>query len=245
MIPKSELPYIEWADDAGAVQRIYADTVENEQLSLAATVTTFPVENGGAKTDNIYPEQRLVTLKMFFSATPIRGDLAPTKGELAEVEVQIPPAPKRSLFTPGGLTAAAESIFSSEPAFPKTLTALRFGEPFNVQRYVTEIFDTLVANSTLVTIRGRLATLENMAIKTADIVETAENGDGVSVDLAAAQIQFVSSDVAVAIPIPSEVRAQKPKDSGAKGTEEHTGKGASVGKAAANSAGITAAGSGE
>lgn len=214
MIPVEDLPYIEWTEDSGATSRVYADVVTAESVSFPATVTLQAVETGSKISDHYLPDPIPVKATLYFSGSPIRGDLDPDNvGALRNHGISLPDYPPgASIFTPGGLTNAARNLFgASEAASVRSYQALSFdkdpGRLSAVLQKLRELRDAHV----LITIGTTVGVYDNMAMRDIGCERSPEDGDSGAITLDLIQISTVSSDVAVAVPLPLEPRAQAPK----------------------------------
>ncbi len=250
-----DLPYLEWTDPkSGAVSRIYADVITRESANLAAVVSKHAVEVGANITDHYRKDNETVSVEYYFSGSPIRGDLDPGNPGANEVkELKYPPAPDNGapILTPGGLTQAAvggiTNLLGLGPApLPKTLTVLAFDEqPKRVQQTI-ETVRALQANGILVTVKTSFGRFEDCGIISASPERSPEDGDGGRIKFELEQLRFVSSDIAIALPLPEEPRAIPKKSSSSAGTDAvDSGSGkSSTFKKITDSAGLTRPGSG-
>lgn len=228
MRPVDELPYLEWTEDSGEVRRIYADVWKQEEITLPAEVTKHAVESAVKITDHYRKDTRTVRVELFFSGSPIRGDLDPEfEGETRAIQISYPEWPRPPLFSPRGLTQAVESAVGLAPAgqsLPRSISVLQFSQPpAQRHRKALELIDRLQTEGILLTVGGSMLRLESLAVVSCIGHRDETSGDGGSIALDLDQITFTASDVAVAVPLPLEVRAQ-PKKAGAAGsTTEVTG----------------------
>jgi len=228
--PKNLLPYIEWDNFIGLAQRLYADVMPGVTIDLDADVTEHPVESGGVVVDNYRTLPEVVTMELFFSNTPTRGDLV-TPGARAQTKrLEYPPGPGgASLLTPGGLTAAASAGVASAlgmgESLPKSYQAtIAFDFPSNRSVQAFEIIQELRADATLVRARTTLGILDQLLIKNAKFSRTHESGDGTYLALELRRVRFATSEETVALPIPEEPRGNlKNGNIGAQGTEAISG----------------------
>lgn len=229
MIPLSDLPYLEWTDpDSGATSRIYADTIKSESANLPAVVTKHAVETGANITDHYRKDLETVRLVMFFSGSPIRGDLDPDSPGTVQPKTLTYPASQgggASIFTPGGLTQAVGGALSSALGIgpappPKQMNVLAFDSPPKPLQKVIEKVRDLQTRGILVTVRTTVGPFENCAIETCEISRQPEHGDGGDVTFSVSQVRSVSSDIALALPLPAEPRGIPKKTAGVSGTAD-------------------------
>jgi hypothetical protein len=250
----SELPYIEWTEpDSGEVERLYADVITSESANLAAVVTKHAVEKGAAITDHYRKDNETVSIEMFFSGSPIRGDLDPNNpGSVQSRPLNYPPnqASGAPIFTPGGLTQAVGSAIGGAlgfgpPALPSDMNVLVFDSPPSKRlQTVVEKIRNLQARGLLVTVKTTFGPFENVGITNAQPSRKPEDGDGGRIQFELEQMNFVTSDVVTAIPLPEEPRALPKKTNSASGTSATEGSQSSALKAITDSIGLTTPGSG-
>lgn len=63
--------YLSWTDASGATATLIFDLVESEEWSRSSEVSQNPVEQGANITDNVRPQNRKCTLKVFATNEPI------------------------------------------------------------------------------------------------------------------------------------------------------------------------------
>lgn len=220
MKPLSALPYIEWTEDDGSIDRIYADVVTDEAGGLPADATDFPIEKGITASDNYRKGPESFRLKMTFSGSPIRGDLdSENAGSAQDAKLTyrpFPPGPP--LYTPGGATKAVEglvgSLFGGSDGPPQSMRALQFDDPpFNRFEKILNQIRRFQSGGILVTIKSTFGRFENMAILDANPHRSAETGDGAELDLDCKELRFISSETSIGAPLPAEPRGQ-PKKTG-------------------------------
>lgn len=249
-----DLPYIEWTEpDSGAVERLYADIITSESANLPAVVTKHAVEKGASITDHYRKDNETVSIEMFFSGSPIRGDLEPNNpGTVQSRPLNYPPnqASGAPIFTPGGLTQAIGSAVGGAlglgpPALPTAMNVLVFDSPPSKRfQTVVEKIRNLQARGILVTVKTTFGPFENVGITNANPNRKPEDGDGGRMQLELEQMNFVSSDIVTAIPLPEEPRAIPKKTNSASGTTATEGSQSSALKAITDKIGLTTPGSG-
>lgn len=251
MIPISQLPFIEWTEPAsGEVKRLYADVMLAESANLPAVVTEHAVETGSVITDHYRKEPESASIKMYFTRTPLRGDLDPeSPGATKHFPFVFPPYPPGPpLYTPGGATAAIAgaigSIFGGGPSQPSGYDALAFDNPPTRFEKSIELVRRFQTEGILCTFSTTFASFENMAILLCTPHREEDGSAAGILDFEAKQIHFVTSDIALAVPLTAEPRGQKKGSNSANGADSVDGQEASVAKAGLNKAGITTAGSG-
>ncbi len=229
MRPVDELPYIEYEPESGGTVRLYADAWKSEGLKFPALVTEHAVETGSTISDHYLPQPITGRVQLFFSESPIRGDLDPEfQGRIKQQDLNTPEYPVLTpLFTPRGLTSGAINAVSGllglgGPGLPKSFSAMAFDTPPNRLRKTLQTLVELREKRTLVTVGFSILRVENLAIVEANIERNAESGDGGEIVLDVAQIQFTQTDVAVAVPLPLEPRGQTKKSANAGGTTPMT-----------------------
>ncbi len=245
MRPLSELPYIEWTTEAGEAKRIYADVWRSEEVSLPAVITQHAVESSAKVSDHYRKDPRTQTVELYFSGSPIRGDLDPENpGRERAVQLDYP----GEYRGPSGLRAVTEGVKSlfggGAPALPPSVSVLQFAQPpaGRLAKVLTQL-DAL-QGKTLITVGGSMLRLENMGIANARGHRDDASGDGGTVALELEQVTFTKSDVAVAVPLPIEARAQPKKNANSGDPSKVEGPKSSAAKKLTDSAGITDAGSG-
>lgn len=251
MIPLSQLPYIEWTEPAsGEVKRLYADVMQSEQAHLPAIVTDHPVETGSVITDHYRKEPESVSIKMYFTRNPIRGDLDPdSPGVVKHVHLDFPSYPPGApLYTPGGATKAIGGLLTSllggRDKQPEGFDALTFANPPTRFEKSIDLVRRFQTEGILCTFGTTFALFQNMAILMATPHREDDGSAAGVVDFEAKQVRFVTSDTALAVPLTVEPRAQKKGSNSANGADGIDGEEASVAKAGLNKAGVTTAGSG-
>lgn len=222
----SALPYIEWVEDDGSTDRIYADVVTDEAANLPADATDFPVEKGITVTDNYRKAPEQFRLKMVFSGSPIRGDLdSENIGDKSNVKLTYRPFPDGPpLYTPGGATKAITGLIGAgvnaltgggSDGPPQTIRALTFDDPpFNRFEKILNQIRRFQSEGILVTIKSTFGRFENMSILDAQPHRSDSTGDGAELDLDCKELRFVSSESSIGAPLPKEPRAL-PKKTGA------------------------------
>ena len=225
MRPVSDLEYIEYELDSGELRRIYADSWEREDYTASATITQQAVESGSKITDHYKPDPLSFKISLVFSGSPVRGDLDPDNvGFNGEQEIDVPQYPPGpSIFTPRGLTVAAEGLvgkaigLQASPDVPRTFYGMSFAEdPGRVEKVYRELLEIRAARR-LLTVKTTIDIFDNMAIRDMPHARTADDGDSGTITLDLLQLEFVQSDVAVAVPLPLEPRAQAPKNANSGG----------------------------
>jgi hypothetical protein len=208
------MPYLEWTSDAGDVRRLYADVWKQEEVTLSATVTQHSVETGSKPTDHYRKEPESIRVELFFSNTPLRGDLDEDfPGEVRNLSLTYKPYPSGGLIGPAALTALANSLLGTGGRYtpPSSVSVLRFDRPVDRWRKAIELIREWQTKGTLITVGSTMGRFESMAIPEGRPMRSVETGDGCSVSLEFLQVSFVSSDVAVAVPLVLEPRAQSKK----------------------------------
>lgn len=231
----ADLPYIEWTEpDTGELVRIYSDVVEDEAPNYPAVVTDHPVEVGSKITDHYRKDYETLKIKMYFSGSPLRGDLDPDNVAQLQtynlIKGQYPPGPP--FYTPGGLTNLAEGAVGSlvKAVFggaspPTTWQALTFPtDPRKRFRKIVETIKRIQTAGILISVGISFDTVDNMAILNAAPHRSADLGDGFELDLDLKEVRFVTSDITFGAPIPTEPRAIPKKPGGSSGSgSEATG----------------------
>jgi hypothetical protein len=220
---RDELPYIEYPAKSGALVRIYADAWESEDLTASSIVTEHALEDGSIASDHIRPEQVVANVRLFFSETPVRGDLDDkTKGSVQSIPFPVYVYPDLTpLLSPKGVTdavsagvsAVATAIGLGAPAGPTHYQALKFKSAPGRLRSVFAQLMQLRADSALFTLGLSIARLKNCAGLEIKIARTWSDGQDGAIDLAFRQISFVTTKSAKAVPLPLEPRGQPKKDS--------------------------------
>ena len=224
MIALSELPYIEWTDpDTGAVSRIYADAVTDESPNLPAQVSSHAVEKGSKITDHYRKDSESVSITYAFSNAPLRGDLDPDNpGQRSKVALRYEPnkAKGAPLYTPGGLVQGATGAIGGllglgPPPLPKSFDPLTFAGPVDRLSKVTDIVRDLQTRGILVTVKTTVGRFPDCGIL--NFAPKREPGGKASATFELQQLRFVSSDIALALPLPVEPRGLPKKNSSAAG----------------------------
>jgi hypothetical protein len=209
-----DLPYLEWQPEASGTQRLYADLWERDELNADAAITSFAVEDGSLVSDHYVPDPIMFKATLFFSGSPVRGDLDKNHpGAVDTVSLDIPEYPQEFSIR-GGLQALG---ILPGPTVPDTVQALTFASPPGRLREVLNQLLELRAARTLLTVGSSTIRLESMALKHIGLGRTPEDGDSGSIELEFQQVTFTSSDTAVALPLPAQPRAQAPKAANAGG----------------------------
>lgn len=221
--PLDELPYIEWSPPGGGTKRIYADSWVNEEVSASAIITEHAVETGARVSDHYLPDQLAARARLFFSGSPIRGDLdSENAGQVQSVTFPFPEYPNNTpLLTPGGLTNAAEAgigavanalgIGGESP--PPKLKILKFSKnPDRLRRVFAQMLE-LRQKAILMAVGFSTCRIENLAIANVKLARTKDDGDGGGIDFEWKQISFVSTQSAAAVALPLTPRGQLKKDS--------------------------------
>lgn len=227
MRPVDELPYLEFEPDSGGTERIYADAWVSESIQMPALVTEHAVETGATISDHYLPQPIAAKVELFFSDSPLRGDLDPEfRARVTTLPLNVPEYPKLTpLLTPRGLIAGATGAVAgalglSGPSMPTSYSALSFDTPPNRVRKVLQQILDLRESRKLIAVGFSVVRLEDMAIREARIERQSKSGDGGSIVLDLVQVQFTETDVAVAVPLPLEPRGQPKKSANAGGTGE-------------------------
>ncbi len=230
MRPRDQLPYLEW-ESGGVVKRVYADAWESEDFEAACLVTENSVADGARIVDHVIVEPIVLSCRMFFSETPIRGDLDPAhKGKVRVFPLGIPAYPENTpLLSPAGITGKVTGALSAvgeaiglidAPPNPKTASALRFEDPPGRLREFLESLLEQRAKRTLFAVGLSVLRIESLALLNARIARTAADGDSGALDLSFRQLEFVSSETAEALPLPLEPRGQIKKGFDGKAAED-------------------------
>jgi hypothetical protein len=209
--PRDLLPYIEFEPDSGGTTRVYADVVKSEQFSAPALVTEHAVESGSVIADHYLVLPVTGRVVLFFSGSPIRGDLDPNvRGTRRNVPLNIPEYPSGpAVFTPGGLTNAIRNALGAGETLPKSLTALAWDTSPSRLRPALETFLKIREDRKLVAYESSLGRYEQLAFRNVEWQRGADDGDSGDITIDVCQIRFVQSDVAIALPLPLEPRGQK------------------------------------
>lgn len=219
----TDLPYLEWTEPStGELVRIYSDVVKDEAPNYPAVVTDHPVEQGSKIVDHYRKDPETFRLSMYFSGSPLRGDLDPdnpgTQRTFDLIKGQYPPGPP--IFTPGGLTNAVGGLIASgtgaiatalgfgSAAPPTSWQAIAFAtDPRFRFRKIVTLIKRLQTEGILVTVGASFDTVDNMAIINAAAHRSADIGDGFELELDLKEVRFVTSDITFGAPIPVEPRA--------------------------------------
>lgn len=222
MKPLADLPYIEWTESDGSMARLYADVIEAEGLKLPAVVTEHAVEKGANVTDHYRKQLEEGTFTMFFSGSPIRGDLDPDNpGTLSSEELPIKPAKRPSLFGVSNLLnagiGAIGDALGGGTGEPTHMTVLKFARQPKRLDAALELVRRIQTEGILINIKFSFGRAENMGITDASFARKPEDGDGGQLTIDAKQMKFVESDIAKATPLPVEPRALPKKTANADG----------------------------
>jgi len=226
-----DLPFIEWTEpETGSLARIYADVVKDEAPNYPAIVTDHPVEQGSKIVDHYRKDPETFKIVMYFSGSPLRGDLDPDNpgsvNTFKLIKGQYPDGPP--IFTPGGLTNAvgsavgslAKAIGFGGASPPTSWQALSFPtDPRKRFRKIVQLIKRLQTEGILVTVGASFDSIDNMAIMNAAPHRSAELGDGFELELDLKEVRFVTSELTLDAPIPLEPRAQPKKNTGSSGTK--------------------------
>ncbi len=204
--PLDQLPYVEWESDSGATERLYSDNWEREEFGASAAVTAIPVEDGSIMSDHFVLDPVTQKMSMFFSGSPIRGDLDPNhKGAPRESKLTIPEYPPDISLT--GLVKLLP--FVPRETVANTVRALGFdADPGSrLKESLVRLLELRAARK-LVNVGTSVLRLENMAITQIGLGRSADDGDSGVIELSLQQVEFVRSDVGQKLPLPLEPRAQ-------------------------------------
>ncbi len=209
--PRDLLPYIEFEPDSGGTTRIYADVVKSEQFSAPALVTEHAVESGSVIADHYLVLPVTGRVVLFFSGSPIRGDLDPdVRGTRRNVSLNIPDYPSGpAIYTPGGLGNAIRGLLGGGETLPKSLTALAWDTSPSRLRPALETLLKIREDRKLVADESILGRDEQHEYKDVSWQRDENSGDSGDITIDLCQIRFVQSDVAIALPLPLEPRGQK------------------------------------
>lgn len=194
--------------DSGEVIRF--DAVTQETHGITSDITEHPVEKGANVTDHVRSQTDTMTLEVFVSNAPIRGDdhfeLDTQVGAVAPLDLQ-----------PAAFTGIGGTV---DPRLNgKAASVLQFDQPTNFVAEVYRALRELKEGAELLTIVTRLWDYEDMVIKEVSIPRTAAEGDGAKITINFKQVRLVETKI-VAAPVPTEVRGKPAVDKGAKGGKD-------------------------
>jgi hypothetical protein len=217
------LPFIEWEDDSGATQRLYADVLLSEETTLAASVSEHPIEAGADITDHYRPENETVDLVLIFTDSGTRGDLSPNAVGSERLVPLVYPAARQQTdfqkafdtFSPGALVRMGLNTLNPPTPLPTSVKAFAFdAQPSRG----AEAFDTIQQ----IRLGAKICKVSTTIIDFIDMVLTSakilrdDTTDQTKVSVSFQRVRFVQTDVAIALPV--EPRAQKATKAGAQGT---------------------------
>jgi hypothetical protein len=213
------LPFLEWEDDSGSTQRLYADVQLSEETTLPASVSEHPIEAGADITDHYRPENETIDVVWIFSDSGTRGDLSPNAvGSERLVPLTYPAARDADLFqtfSPGGLVRMGLNALNPPTPLPTSVKAFAFdAQP----RRGAEAFDTIQQirlGAKICKVSTTIIEFIDMFLTSAKLIRD-DTTDQTKVSFSFQRVQFVQTDVAIALPV--EPRAQPKKKAGAQGT---------------------------
>jgi hypothetical protein len=213
MRPVDDLPYVEWEPDSGGTTRLYADAWRRESISAPAMVTEHAVESGSIVSDHFLLLPVTAKITLFFSGSPVRGDLDPAvRGEPRQVALNIPAYPEGPpIYSPRGLVSGIKGALGIGGAapLPKSFTALAWDVNPSRLRPAFEQIMKLREDRKLVVVNASVARIPDCAMKEIRIARSEDDGDSGEIEIDLIQFRFVKSDVAIALPLPLEPRGQK------------------------------------
>jgi len=271
---RDDLPYIEYPEESGELKRLYADVQKSEEINLPAEVSEHPVETGAKVADHYRKTSETVTVRLFFSNSPIQSDLTDNVGRRRTFELNVPKPPARPLLSTGAIVGAATGIVGLSGRTPtpsgnplqaiagtglslgaallgrkgqpnNRIEALAFDRPFDRLGDALALVRDLQRRGELITVRTTVDLFENAAIINATFSRDETTGDGGWLELTLKEVRFATADVTFAIPIPAEPRGQTKKHNGkASKGTPVDGPQAGAVKDVLNKTGVTKAGSG-
>ncbi len=195
---------------------IWVDCSVSESHVADSEVTSHPVEDGQAVTDNVRPKADLITLEGVISNTPIEVPQSHADGARLE--------PKSATFTLGapseivGVTgggliggAVAGLVAGALGLTEGGVTGQGFDRPLNRVANVYERLLEIRRNRELIDITTTLRVYESMIMESLQVVRDSEKGAGLFFTATARQVIIVSSELGD-IPDPIVERG-KPKTS--------------------------------
>jgi hypothetical protein len=221
-----DINYIEWSlPGTATLKRIYADAWISEDIDATSTITEHAVETGAKINEHVIVDQLLAKGSLFISGSPLRGDLDPDfTASVQSVPISRPEYPSITpLLSPGGITQAVGAAVNTgltalglgaKDGAPSAATVLKFdADPRGRLRKVYEQLLALRQSSTLVSVGFSVGRIENLALARVHIGRTDKDGDSGTIEVEFAQLNFVSTQSAAAIPLPVKPRAKPKEDS--------------------------------
>lgn len=210
---KDALPFIEFEGVFGQATRFFPDVVLSESSPINVITTDHPVGEGSPVTDHSRREPDTVSMEIFISNHPIRGDLVFPPGVVTPVPLQVATPP----ITPSlnSLAGAAIRSLSSGVTMANLLT---FFQPFDRVKEAFELIQRLGNERPLLTVGLSYAEFPNMIMTSAEPSRDVNTGSGMALQLTFKHIKFVSSEVTFALPLvePKEPRARPKQNEGQK-----------------------------
>src|SRR5687768_3456686 len=212
--PVDQLPYLEFEEDSGTVARIYADVWETEEFTSTVQPTENAVETGARIVDHVIIMPKDFRCRMFFSNSPVRGDLDPESvGTSRAVKIKLPEYPQLTpLLSPGGLTQAvgagisaglsAIGLGSNGPGLPDRVMVLTFTAPPNRPQRIIQKLVELQEKATLFAVGGSLIRVEGMLLTEVRAARSKTDGDGAGFDLTFRRPDFADTESAEVVPLP-------------------------------------------
>ncbi len=194
-----------WSNDIGQAATLTLDATLEEKHRQTVEVTSHPIEIGPNVSDFTRPDPFMLELVGIVSNTPIVLPPVSEMDGVRVVPVNIegqPPTVGQVLGRPlPGFNFLARKPVNSLPR-PKA-SVIGFDPEFDRAGKVYELLQTLTANGTLITVVLRLATWENMVLRSWEVTRNKDVGDALEMNLALQQVKIAKVETVSVPAIPT------------------------------------------
>lgn len=213
---------------SGDINSMRFDVVISETHRFSASVTEHPVEKGPNITDNVRAELDTVTLEVFVSNTPIRGEklinssfgLVGVRGVISPIKLDIPEYKAPLVPTPGAVFGAIGDAVGSVFGTAKKVEGaqvLQFATPFNSVSEIYAELRSLRDAAQIIKVITPHWDYSSMVITAVDMSRTSAEGvAGARFSIELKQIIQIETKRTTE-PVPTQDRAKKAKNKGTKG----------------------------
>lgn len=232
--------YLQWTTDAGLSKALYFDVTKDETQEFESKATEHPVEDGANIADHVRKELNRVTITVFVSNSPIE-DVNSRGSSLRSTPLKFdkytPPLPLNPLgavteLAKAGIGAIGAALFGGPSEIAATV--LTFDSEFDAVEETLATLESLRDTVQLIDVVTPKRLHEAMFLEKIHINRNDKSGDGADFELSFRELRKVKVSIVGAPTIPKEVRANTPKNKGAKAPTPAKGPQKSILKSASN-----------
>jgi hypothetical protein len=187
----------------GVIGGIWIDCTVRERHSMAAEISTHPVEQGSDIADHVRALPRSVALECVISNKPTELPKSHAAGARAiSLKIDTPPVPEKLPFGLGDAAVRVGPFGELAIKEARQATVTSFEPPFNRVDDIWKELDAMREEGRLLTVHTSLGIYDDMVIEDVDVPRDVSTFASLRFTITLRKIRTVASEVGAAVDIP-------------------------------------------